>query len=280
MQDEFYIGWMPKAPGTFGKFIRKYLLVLVFVIIAIAIALALFQKQFSTTTFEFGKLTEVKGIYSSFPVPHLSVVNEKDRIMVPLVGFGKSGAEGVMQQLEQEAGKPLENKEITLKGQLMYGDGKVLMQIDKKEKPLIEISQVTKNVIAAKDLGNLSFKGEIVDPKCYFGVMKPGEGKPHKDCAIRCILGGIPPVMAIRNEKGERNYILLTSSNGKRINEKVKDFVATPSKVSGHAVLYDNWIVLQVDEIKNVTAAVDFNLSRALAIGCRPSDYCKESKSL
>ncbi len=286
MQDDFYIGWQPKAPGTFAKFVRQYLYALVLIVIAIGIALAILQKQFSTATFEFGKLTTVKGIYSAFPVPHLSVVNNQDRIMIPLVGYGKSGAEGIMQQLEQEIAQPLENNEITLKGQLMYGDGKVIMQVDKKENPLVGISKNEKgrssiNKASVQELGNLSFTGEIVDPKCYFGVMKPGEGKPHKDCAIRCILGGIPPVMAITNIKGERNYILLTSSNSKRrINDEVKDFVAVPSEVSGHAFQYDNWIVLRVNEIKNIQAAMVNRPTKSLANGCRPSDYCNKNKAL
>jgi hypothetical protein len=285
MQDDFYIGWRPEAPGTFAKFVRKYLYALILMVIVIGIALAILQKKFSTATFEFGKLTTVKGSYSAFPVPHLSVVNNQDRIMIPLVGYGKSGAEGIMYQLEQEIGQPLENKEITLRGQLMYGDGKVIMQVDKKENPLVGISKEEKgrssvNKASVKELGNLSFIGEIVDSKCYFGVMKPGEGKPHKDCAIRCILGGVPPVMAITNKKGERNYILLTSSNGKRINDEVKDFVAIPSKVSGHAFQYDNWIVLQVNEIKNMPAAMNNRPSSSLAIGCRPSDLCNENKKL
>jgi hypothetical protein len=280
MQDDFYIGWQPNAPGTFSKFVRKYLLALVLLVITVGVLLAVLQKKFSTATFEFGKLTTVTGIYSAFPVPHLSVVHEQERFMIPLVGYGKSGARGIMQQLALEIGNPLENKEITLRGQLMYGDGKVVMQVDKKEKPLVAVARDTKSRIAVKDLGILSFTGEIVDPKCYFGVMKPGEGKPHKDCAIRCILGGIPPVLAITNNKGERNYILLTSSNGKSINEQVKDFVAEPSKVTGQAFQYDNWIVLKVNEIKGTIVSTHQKTTEALAIGCRPSGYCNEYKKL
>jgi hypothetical protein len=185
-----------------------------------------------------------------------------------------------MHELEHEAGKPLENREITLRGQLMYGDGKVIMQIDKKEKPLLNVSMNEKGKSSPIDLGNLSFSGEIVDPKCYFGVMKPGEGKAHKDCAIRCILGGIPPVLAITNKNGARNYVLLTSSNSKRINEWAQDFVAVPSEVSGHAVQIDNWIVLQVNEMKDVAVVHKNPVRKSLAIGCGPSDYCVDDKKL
>ena len=40
-------------------------------------------------------------------------------------------------------------------------------------------------------LGAVTLTGEIVDSKCFLGVMNPGNLKPHKACAIRCISGGI-----------------------------------------------------------------------------------------
>jgi hypothetical protein len=98
-----------------------------------------------------------------------------------------------------------------------------------------------------EDLGTMEIKGEIVDPKCFFGVMKPGEGKPHRDCATRCILGGIPPVLAIRNKIGFANYCLVLGSNGEPINELVKNFVAEPISVKARAVRLDDWIVLYLE---------------------------------
>src|SRR4051794_30866142 len=96
--DEFYIGWMEKAPGGFAKHLKRILLILIPVIIIIGLVLAFCQKQFATGNFEFGKLTEVKGIYFNAPVPLLKAVNGKDIfgnpsfITIPLIGFGKSGA--------------------------------------------------------------------------------------------------------------------------------------------------------------------------------------------
>ena len=42
-------------------------------------------------------------------------------------------------------------------------------------------------------------EGEIVDSKCHLGVMKPGEGPTHRDCAVRCLLGRIPPMFVAHN---------------------------------------------------------------------------------
>ena len=254
-QDEtsdFYIGWMPRASRLFVRPVRKYLLLLILVVVLIGAALALNQKKFSTANFEFGKLTTIKGIYGSRPVPHLLLSDHSDWVMVPLVGYGKHGAEGVMNELAKEQKSSLENKELTLKGTLLYGDGKILMQVDKNDAPLVSASGlVPAPTLQEKEEGQASLRGEIIDPKCYFGVMKPGEGKPHKDCAIRCILGGIPPVLKITNEKGEKDYVLLISSKY-NINEWVKDFVATSAQVGGRLKKYNNWQVLDVSAIQEL----------------------------
>ena len=257
-KSEFYIGWMPNAPGSFRRFVRKYLLILLPIVVVLAVVIALSQKKFDTGSFEFGKLTEVKGIYFKSPVPNLKVVNGKDiwgnysYITVPLIGYGKHGADGVIAELEKEKKTSFDRKQLTLKGTLLYNDGKLLMQIDGHDKPLVNVGDVASQDLLphAEDLGIQTIKGEIVDPKCYFGVMKPGQGKPHRDCAIRCILGGIPPVMQVRNAKGDANYYLIVGPNGEKMNETVQDFVAEPTELQARVVKYDDWIVMYVSKEK------------------------------
>lgn len=254
--DEFYIGWMQQAPKSFAAWIRKYLFLLLPIIIVLGILLALSQKQFGSGNFEFGTLTEVKGIYFNEPVPNIKIVNGKDiwgnesYITVPLIGFGKHGADGVIADLEKEKNISLEGNEIVMKGTLLYNDGKLLMQIDANDKPLIEVNGTKTNTVfdAPKEIGMLDVKGEIVDPKCFFGVMKPGEGKPHKDCAIRCILGGIPPVLKVANDEGKQNYYLIVGEHGENMNEAVQDYVASQVNIHAKAVEYGDWVVLYVQQ--------------------------------
>ena len=247
---------MPKAPGTFRAFVRKYLFILLPTVAALAALIALSQKKFDTGNFEFGRLTEVKGIFFKSPVPNLKVINGKDiwgnysYITVPLIGYGKHGADGVIAEMEQEQKTSLDKKQLTLKGTLLYDDGKLLMQIDGNDKPFVNVDgEIISNDLLphSEDLGIQTIKGEIVDPKCYFGVMKPGQGKPHRDCAIRCILGGIPPVMKVRNAKGEANYYLIVGPNGEKMNEAVQEFVAEPTELQARVVKYDDWVVMYVN---------------------------------
>lgn len=253
--DEFYIGWMAAAPNGFSVWIKKYLFLFLSLVIVLGILIALSQKKFGTGNFEFGTLTEVKGIYFEKPVAVLKVADGKDIwgnenfITVPLIGFGKHGADGVIAELEKEKNISLEGKEVTFNGTLLYNDGKLLMQIDANDQPLISVTDTKNNAAVltrTKELGMLDIKGEIVDPKCFFGVMKPGEGKPHKDCAIRCILGGIPPVLKVTNDEGRQNYYLIVGPNGEKMNEAVQDYVASPVTIHAKAVEYGDWIVLYV----------------------------------
>ena len=257
----FYIGWMAAAPKLLVQFIKKYLLVIFILAVVLASVLAISQKKFGTGNFEFGQLTDVKGIYFNKPVPCLKVLNGRDiwgnpsYITIPLVGYGKHGAEGAITDMEKKVNTRLDKKELTLRGTLLYNDGVTIMQIDKNDNDSLSISNETIQaewLPQIKDLGKKIVKGEIIDPKCYFGVMKPGEGKPHRDCAIRCILGGISPMLVVKNEKGEANYYLLVSDDGGSISEAVKDFVAEPVQIEARLVQYDDWIVAYISTKESI----------------------------
>jgi hypothetical protein len=272
-QKEFYIGWMAKAPKSFAKHVKIVLLILFPVALLIAYLLSTNQKKFSTANFEFGKLTEVKGVYYNDPVPMLKVFDKDSlSITLPMVGYGKHGAETAIMELEKEKGVSLNGKEVTLKGTLIYGDGKILLQIDKNDNPIVNIGAGSTIQLHQKDLGTQTLRGEIVDPKCYFGVMKPGEGKVHRDCAIRCILGGIPPVLHVQNEKGESNYYLIVGPNGEKMNEAVQDVVAEPVSIEAKVIQQDDWIILYTAKEKiNRISYAQLKNPGAKMIACVPT---------
>jgi hypothetical protein len=87
--------------------------------------------------------------------------------------------------------------------------------------------------------------GQIVDSKCFFGVMKPGELAPHRACAVRCISGGIPPVLVVRDAEGSAAYYLLADEDGRAVNERVLDKIAVPVSVAGELVRHGDLLVLR-----------------------------------
>ena len=276
---EFFIGWQGKAPKSYAKHIHKVIFVLVFLVAAAGILLSWQQKKFSTASFEFGQLTEIKGIYQQFPVPSIKVMTKQDAlgnssyITIPLVGYGKFGAEGTIAALEKGKKISLDKKEVTLKGSLLFSDGKTLLQIDKNDNPLINVNTAQQSTSDIKDLGTVELTGEVIDPKCYFGVMKPGLGKPHRDCAIRCIAGGMSPVFYVRNDKGETGYYLILDENGKKMNDELKEYVAEPVSLKAKAVQYDDWVVLYVNK-NAIKRTGGLSWFKSNDISCGPS--CKK----
>jgi len=263
-QNDFYIGWMTKAPAKVAAFIRQYLRWLIPLLLLLGASLAELQKKASTAIFEFGHPTQLSGVLHMRPVPCLRIFEGVDIggrplfQMIPLVGYGKFGAEGILSSLQQKGRVSLEGHLIKLQGTLLYNDGKAILQIEDSDSTLRSVATPAgpdARTLQPVDMGPSTVKGEIADPKCYFGVMKPGEGKPHRDCAIRCILGGIPPILVVRNAQGEANYLLLVGPHGERMNNAVRDFVAEPVAVTGRRVQVDDWIILYAED----TAAIRRN---------------------
>jgi hypothetical protein len=82
-------------------------------------------------------------------------------------------------------------------------------------------------------LGEVTFEGEIIHSKCFFGVMKPGSGKVHRTCARLCLLGVLPPMLALKNKQGERLAYLLMNEDGSSASIPLSEKVAVPVRLSG-----------------------------------------------
>jgi len=246
MQEEFYIGWQTETPSSSAKMVRRFVVGLCLLVPALAVLLAYFQNGFSNGTFEFGKKTELEGVFFEKPFPFLVVENGKDATGNPvfqkilLVGKGKFG---FRVGDRRSAG---DGQKIKVSGTLIYNDGKTALEVES-----IENQETATNNQQLKtnnqQLGEATLRGEITDPKCLFGVMNPGEGKPHRDCAVRCIAGGIPPVLKVANYEGETEYYLLADSNGEPINDRIMEYVGDGVQLCGRLEQDGDWLVLYAD---------------------------------
>jgi hypothetical protein len=261
---EFYIGYVPKAPSKLAWFLRVTIMIIGLGVMVLAFTLVRNQKGFSNSNFEYGKLTDIEGVFVKEPIPMIKMKVGKDLYgsqviqTLPMVGFGKMGAESVMNVMEEKLGQNLNNKRLRIKGTLIYGDGKALIQVAEEDNPDAQKVLVTNakdlSPQPIKEMGMVQLKGEILDPKCYFGVMKPGEGKPHKSCAIRCISGGITPVLVTKTRSGNISYYWLLDQNGKAINQQILEYVAEPVAVKGSLKKSDDieLLFVNVKDIKRI----------------------------
>jgi hypothetical protein len=82
----------------------------------------------------------------------------------------------------------------------------------------------------------VTLHGEIVDSKCFLGVMNPGEGTVHRDCARVCLRGGIPPMLLIRGARAEEALVLLVDEAGVPVGRAVAALAGVPVQVRGRLV--------------------------------------------
>ena len=69
-----------------------------------------------------------------------------------------------------------------------------------------------------------------MDSKCFFGVMNPGEGTVHRDCARVCLRGGIPPMLLVRGAAAEEALMLLVDATGAPIGRQLADGAGQASR--------------------------------------------------
>src|SRR5713101_6030664 len=179
--NEFYVGYLPKAPVGIARRIRA-VVVLLFIFAAIAaMVFARVQRTFAPSVFEYGKLGTNEGTIEQKPYPMLIVGRpgsaEPGASRYLLVAEGKHGADS---QVSAFAGKT-----VRLRGTRIYRDNQTMIEVASGSISVMGDSRQPQTAIT--ELGAFELIGEIVDSKCYLGVMNPGSGKVHRDCAVRCI---------------------------------------------------------------------------------------------
>lgn len=227
---EFYVGYLPSAPPRLTAAVRRIVLGILALTAILAVTLVMAQEPFPLSTFEFQNYKEFQGVLREYPYPRLAASSP-----YLLVAPGKHGAADLF--------RGLDGKTVRLRGSLIYRNGDKM--IEALPSTIQSVDSFPSSESVSVDLGMVTLAGEIVDSKCYLGVMNPGAGKVHRDCAARCISGGIPPALIAKDAHGVSRTILLTGLAGRR----VLDFVAEPVKVSGRLIQSDGILILEADRL-------------------------------
>jgi hypothetical protein len=238
--NDFYVGYLPKTPAALASFVRKVIAGLGLLVVATALVLVLGQIPFANSAFEYGQPRSFEGIIVTRPFPTLLVARpgetgQQDKYSrYLLVAPGKHGADGLV------AG--FDGQRVRLQGQLIYREGGTMVEVTPGS--ITVLNAAPEDQETTRDLGAVTLSGEIVDSKCYLGVMNPGQGKVHRDCAARCLSGGIPPIFV--TTYGQK--LLLVGLDGHALgHDALREFVAEPIQIQGELLQTGSTPLLKFD---------------------------------
>jgi hypothetical protein len=206
MNDDFYVGYLPAAPPGLARTVTRCVVLLMAAAAIVAVLLLAGQTPFATSKFEYGVYREYTGRIDTLPWPVLSTSNGSFLLVAP----GKHGF------------IPGQSGMVNLKASLIErGPDNMLEVLADSVRPATGSAPVA----GLEPLGKVIMRGEIVDSKCWLGVMNPGSGGIHRDCAGRCISGGIPPAFAATDATGAARVFLLSGVDGRALNREVLPYV-------------------------------------------------------
>jgi hypothetical protein len=248
MSDEFYIGWQAAAPPGIAWRIRRVVVGLIALAVILGGLLAAGQRTIGRSVFEWGRVKTFAGILKGDPYPHL---------LVPRPGASEGPAAFSSYYLvnpfkfglDRDGVKPLEGMWVELRGTIIHRENQTMIEVvEGSIQPASAKEAVSTQAVSPSiSLGEQTLSGEIVDSKCYLGVMNPGALIPHRACAIRCISGGVPPVLLVRRATGTPLYFLLVARDGAAVNREVLGMVAEPLEITGEVRRQGDLLVLYAD---------------------------------
>ncbi len=234
-------------PQGIAKFVRPFVVLALISAVFFGLVFLFGQKPFAKSFFEFGNVKDFEGTIQAQPIPFLLIEKaEKNNGLpvferIPLVAEDKHGADEIV--------KDFDGQRVKLKGTKIYRDD--LQMIEVAADSIVKTGgEAQKFDEKEESLGSLSLKGEIVDSKCYLGVMNPGQSKPHRDCAVNCLRGGIPALFVVKDLNGNISELWLFGNDGKPVNDRILDFVAEPVEIPGEVRRKGDYLYFYADPNK------------------------------
>ncbi len=248
--NEFYVGYF-KTPPALARFLRWVLPILIVAGLAVAWFVSRSQNDPGDGVWHDDAQAFV-GRIAATPYPLIRVPSAQPGRPVETILLVSEGKHGGGERVAA-----LDGRIARARGTILARDGRRLLELadtdaltaDQSLSPAEAARLAAPSVVP---MGQVTLRGEIIDPKCYSGAMKPGEGKAHKECATLCIAGGIPPMFVTLDDAGHRSYYLLTNPAGEALadsalHEKVLPFVADAVEISGVLEARDDLQVFKID---------------------------------
>jgi hypothetical protein len=243
--DEFFIGYAPPMPPRLARYVKGVVVVIGAAVCTWGIVAAAGHVPLEGGRFEFGHPMSVSGRLVERPYPALQVdaADHSLSSLVLLVAPGKHGADGLV--------RGRSGQRVTVSGTRIQRDAHTMLEVDPASLAATG-SQADAGLkpcaTSCLEAGpEVELTGEIVDSKCFLGVMVPGAGKTHADCASLCIRGGIPPALRVQDFAGKPELFLLTLPTGAPIHLEAVDLAGQSISMRGLVSRSGAWLTLRTD---------------------------------
>lgn len=219
---EFFVGYL-EAPAGISQFYKIIIPVLLLCGIGFSFWISSSQSSAGEGVWDLSGEVEISGYLTVDPYPVIHIAGEQPRSVI-LVEQTKMGA--------GESAGPYANQWVSVSGfAITRGDWTMLQLVPSSTFSVL--ADAGSAPIASVDMGEVELTGEIIDSKCFLGVMKPGAGKAHRACASMCLRGGIPPLLVVKNAEGEKYGFMLMNEDGSSASIELAQQVAVPVTLSG-----------------------------------------------
>jgi hypothetical protein len=213
-KDDFFVGYLATPQGL-RAFLRRTVALLLVTALTAAGLIASRQRDPGTGRWDDHEQT-FEGLLIGHPYPMLQLADGSTLLRV---------AEG------KHAAVPTlgEGRQVRAKGTIIDRSGLRMLEVTGELSPTSDRVGVIDPMITTAPPRSL--RGQIVDPKCFLGGMKPGDGKTHKACAALCLRGGIPPAFI-----SDGRFYLLIDQHGSSLAGESLDraiaFVGDPVEIT------------------------------------------------
>ncbi|MFK8052833.1 MAG: hypothetical protein AB8F65_07640 [Woeseiaceae bacterium] len=224
---DFFIGWA-ETPDKDRRFLLRAGVALMAGTAGIAGFVAGAQRPVGKGTWDLATFRDFEGVVTSSPYPMLRTCDiDGTPRTVMLACQTKCGVDARLKNFGEGA--------VVINGSLIQRGNHAMITVsdeadwirasDKPVEPALLFATPTL-------VGDVELAGEILDSKCWFGAMRPSEGKVHKACASLCIRGGIPPAFFAR-DAADNPALLIVTEDGRRFSESMLAYVADPISLKG-----------------------------------------------
>jgi hypothetical protein len=237
--DAFFIGWADTPPADRRFFLRAGV-ALTAGAAGLGAGLAALQQRPGTGNWDQGAIREWRGIASAMPYAVLRTHDLGPGPRTALLScLGKCG---VAARIGSLAGQP-----VIVTGSLIHRGPHSMIAVDEVgdwiRRDERAVADQALSVPDAELLGEVTVTGEILDSKCWFGAMRPSDGKVHKACASLCIRGGIPPAFFARGQ-GRQGALMIMTDRGHAYGPEFLALVADPVRVTGRVFRQGDLLLL------------------------------------